>query len=52
MLPMEKDKRTLRFKAKKMFLQDVEELFNNDSDIEHLSGSARPTEDGQYPSAL
>lgn len=51
MLPMEKDERTLRFKAKKMFLQDVEELFNNDSDIERLSGSARPTEDDQYPSS-
>ncbi|CAN5803506.1 hypothetical protein BH23THE1_BH23THE1_23150 [soil metagenome] len=51
MLPMEKDERTLRFKAKKMFLHDVEELFNNDSDIERLSGSARPNEDGQYPSS-
>lgn len=51
MLPMEKDERTLRFKAKKMFLQDMEELFSNDSDIEHVSGTAGPTEDDQYPSS-
>jgi hypothetical protein len=51
MLPMEKDERTLRFKAKKMFLHDVEDLFNNDNDIEYISGSARPTEDDQYPSS-
>ena len=51
MLPMEKDERTLRFKAKKMFLQDLEELFNNDNDIEYISGSARSTEDDQYPSS-
>jgi hypothetical protein len=51
MLPMEKDERTLRFKAKKMFLQDIEELANNDSDIEFISGSAKPTEDDQYPSS-
>ncbi len=51
MLPMEKDKRTLRFKAKHMFLQDVKELVNNDNDIERISGSARPTEDDQYPSS-
>jgi hypothetical protein len=51
MLPMEKDERTLRFKAKKMFLQDIEELTNNDSDIEFISGSAKPTEDDQYPSS-
>jgi len=51
MLPMEKDDRTLRFKAKKMFLQDVEKLFNHDNDIEHISGFARPTEDDQYPSS-
>ena len=51
MLPMEKDERTLRFKAKKMFLRDLEELFNNDNDIEYISGSARPSEDDQYPSS-
>lgn len=51
MLPMEKDERTLRFKAKKMYLNDIEELFNNDSDIEHISGSAKSTEDDQYPSS-
>ena len=51
MLPMEKDERTLRFKAKKMYLQDIEEFFENDSDIEHLTGSAKPTEDDQYPSS-
>ncbi len=51
MLPMEKDERTLRFKAKKMYLRDIEEFFENDSDIEYLTGSARPTEDDQYPSS-
>ncbi|MDQ2684496.1 MAG: hypothetical protein M3Y25_01485 [Thermoproteota archaeon] len=51
MLPMEKDERTLRFKAKKMYLQDIEEFFENDPDIEYLSGSARLTEDDQYPSS-
>jgi hypothetical protein len=51
MLPMEKDEKTLRFKAKKMYLRDIEEFFENDPDIEHLTGSARPTEDDQYPSS-
>ncbi len=51
MLPMEKDERTLRFKAKRMYLQDIEEFFENDLDIEYLTGSARPTEDDQYPSS-
>ena len=51
MLPMEKDERTLRFKAKKMYLRDIEEFFENDSDIEHITGSARSTEEDQYPSS-
>jgi lipopolysaccharide assembly outer membrane protein LptD (OstA) len=51
MLPMEKDERTLRFKAKKMYLRDIEEFFDNDSDIEHITGSARSTEEDQYPSS-
>lgn len=51
MLPMEKDEKTLRFKARKMYLRDIEEFFENDSDIEYLTGSARPTEDDQYPSS-
>ncbi|MDQ2684739.1 MAG: hypothetical protein M3Y25_02710 [Thermoproteota archaeon] len=48
---MEKDERTLRFKAKRVYLQDIEEFFENDPDIEYLTGSARPTEDDQYPSS-
>ncbi|WP_161486438.1 hypothetical protein [Candidatus Nitrosocosmicus hydrocola] len=51
MLPMEMNENTLRFKAKKMFLKDIEELFDNDSDIAYVTGSARPTEDEQYPSS-
>jgi len=51
MLPMEKDERTSRFKAKRMYLQDIEEFFENDSDIENLTGSARQTEDDRYPSS-
>ncbi|GKS61936.1 hypothetical protein YTPLAS21_13940 [Candidatus Nitrosocosmicus sp.] len=51
MLPMEKNESTLRFKAKKMFLKDIEELFDNDSEIAYVTGSARPSEDDQYPSS-
>lgn len=51
MLPMEKDEKTLRFKARMMYLRDIEEFFENDSDIEYLTGSARLTEDDQYPSS-
>lgn len=51
MLPMEKNENTLRFKAKEMFLKDIEELFDNDLEIAHISGSARATEDEQYPSS-
>ena len=51
MLPMEKDERTVRFKAKRMYLREIEELFENDPDIDYLTGSARPTEDDQYPSS-
>ncbi len=50
MLPMEKDERTLRFKAKRMYLEDIEELIAKDQDIEYISGSAKSTEDDQYPS--
>lgn len=48
---MEKNESTLRFKAKKMFLKDIEELFDNDSEIAYVTGSARPSEDDQYPSS-
>ena len=50
MLPMEKDERTLRFKAKRMYLEDIEELIAKDQDIEYISGSAKSNEDDQYPS--
>lgn len=50
MLPMEKDERTLRFKAKRMYLEDIEELIAKDQNIEYISGSAKSTEDDQYPS--
>ncbi len=50
MLPMEKDERTLRFKAKRMFLEDIEELIAKDHDVEFITGSAKSTEDDQYPS--
>ncbi len=50
MLPMEKDERTLRFKAKRMYLEDIEELIAKDQEIEYISGSAKSTEDDQYPS--
>jgi hypothetical protein len=51
MLPMEKNENTLRFKAKKMYLKDIEELFDNDLDIVRITGSARSSEDDQYPSS-
>ncbi len=50
MLPMEKDEKTLRFKAKRMYLEDIEELIAKDQDIEYIGGSAKSTEDDQYPS--
>jgi hypothetical protein len=50
MLPMEKDDKTLRFKAKRMYLEDIEELIAKDHDIEYISGSAKSTENDQYPS--
>ena len=50
MLPQEKDENTLRFKAKGMYLSDVEELIDKDKDIDHIIGSAKPTEEEQYPS--
>jgi len=51
MLPMEKDDKTLRFKAKRMYLEDIEELIAKDQDIEYISGSAKSTEEDQYPSS-
>jgi hypothetical protein len=50
MLPLEKDDRTLRFKAKDMYLQNIEELLEMDSEIEFIRGEAEVTEEGQYPS--
>jgi hypothetical protein len=50
MLPLEKDDRTLRFKAKGMYLQNIEELLEMDSEIEFINGEAEVTEEGQYPS--
>ncbi len=50
MLPMEKDERTLRFKAKRMYLEDIEELIAKDHDVEFITGSAKSTQDDQYPS--
>jgi hypothetical protein len=50
MLPIEKDDRTLRFKAKGMYLQNMEELLEMDSEIEFISGEAEVTEKEQYPS--
>jgi hypothetical protein len=48
MLPIEKNDRILRFKAKGMFLQNIEELFDMDSEIEFINGEV--TEEDQYPS--
>jgi len=50
MLPIEKDDRTLRFKAKGMYLQNMEELLEMDSEIEFISGESEVTEKEQYPS--
>ena len=50
MLPIEKNDRTLRFKAKGMFLKNIEELLEMDSEIEFISGEAEVTEEDQYPS--
>ena len=50
MLPIEKNDRTLRFKAKGMYLQNMEELLEMDSEIEFISGEAEVTEKEQYPS--
>ena len=50
MLPIEKDDITLRFKAKGMYLQNMEELLEMDSEIEFISGEAEVTEKEQYPS--
>lgn len=51
MLPMEKNENTLRFKAKKMYSKEIEELFDNNLDIVRITGNARPSEDEQYPSS-
>jgi hypothetical protein len=50
MLPIEKNNRTLRFKAKGMYLQNIEKLLEMDSEIDFISGEAEVTEKGQYPS--
>lgn len=50
MLPIEKNDRTLRFKAKGMFLQNIEELLKMDSEIELVNGKVEVTEEDQYPS--
>jgi hypothetical protein len=50
MLPLEKNDRTLRFKAKGMYLQNIEELIKMDSEIEFINGEAEVTEKEQYPS--
>ena len=44
MLPIEKNDRTLRFKAKGMFLQNIEELLKMDSEIELVNGKVEITE--------
>ena len=50
MLPIEKNDRTLRFKAKGMFLQNIEEVLKMDSEIELVNGEVEITEEDQYPS--
>jgi hypothetical protein len=50
MLPIEKNDRTLRFKAKGMYLQNIEDLLEMDSEIEFINGQAELTEEDQYPS--
>ena len=50
MLPIEKNDKTLRFKAKGMYLQNIEELLERDSEIEFINGEAEVTEEDQYPS--
>ena len=50
MLPIEKNDRTLRFKAKGMYLQNIEELLDIDSEIVFINGEAEVTEEDQYPS--
>jgi hypothetical protein len=50
MLPIEKNDRTLRFKAKCMYLQNIEDLLEMDSEIEFTKGEAEVTEEDQYPS--
>ena len=52
MLPIEKNDRTLRFKAKGMYLQNIEDLLEMDSEIEFINGEAELTEEDQYPSTL
>jgi hypothetical protein len=50
MLPSEIDDRTLRFKALGVYLKDITEL-SQDPDVEHISGSAEPSQKDQYASA-
>ena len=49
MLPSEIDDRTLRFKALGAYLKDITEL-SQGPDVEHISGSAEPSQEHQYAS--
>jgi hypothetical protein len=50
MLPTEVDERTLRFKTLGVYINDINEL-SQDPEVEHISGSAEPSQKDQYPSA-
>ncbi|HYZ60481.1 MAG TPA: hypothetical protein VE544_12560, partial [Nitrososphaeraceae archaeon] len=50
MLPSEMDDRTLRFKALRVYLEDISEL-SQDPEVEYISGSAEPSQKDQYASA-
>lgn len=50
MLPSEMDDRTLRFKALGVYLKDITEL-SQDPEVEHITGSAEPSQKDQYASA-
>jgi hypothetical protein len=47
MLPSEMDDRTLRFKVLGVYLKDITEL-SQDPEVEHISGSAEPSQKNQY----
>ena len=50
MLPSEIDDRTLRFKALRVYLEDISEL-SQDPEVEYIGGSAEPSQKDQYASA-